>query len=122
VSEHGGGGGAVAGLLAGARGHFAQHLRAHVLEAILQLDRLGHQHAGVDDLRRTVVAVEDDGAPARAQRHLDGLGQRVDAAAHARARVVAEQKSFRSHGVAFSSLRPGGSRLAHARLAVQATA
>ena len=57
-AQHGGGGGAVASFLAGARRHLAQHRRAHVLEAIFQLDRPRHQHAGVDDLRRAEVALE----------------------------------------------------------------
>ena len=100
VRQHGGGGGAVAGHLAGARGDLAQQLRAHVLEAVLELDRLGHQHARVDDLRRAEVALEDHGAPARAQRDLDRIGQHVDAAPDAcralrRGRAVAWAPSGR---------------------------
>jgi hypothetical protein len=80
VRQNGRGGRAVARHLAGARGNLAQQLRADVLEAVLELDRLGHQDARIDDLRRAEVALEYHGASARPERHLDGLGERVDAA------------------------------------------
>src|SRR4030095_3208720 len=38
LGQNGGGGGAVAGDVVGLRGDFAQHLRAHVLELVLELD------------------------------------------------------------------------------------
>src|SRR3546814_4021709 len=44
VGQHGRGGGAVAGDVAGPGGHLAHHLGAHVLELVLQLDVLGDGH------------------------------------------------------------------------------
>src|SRR6185503_14622508 len=39
--QHGRGGGAVAGVVVGLLGDFAHHLRAHVLELVLELNLLG---------------------------------------------------------------------------------
>ena len=112
VRQHGGGGGAVAGHLAGARGHLAQQLRAHVLEPVFQLDRLGHQHAGIHDLRRAEVALQNDGAPARPQRDLDGLGQRVDAAADLVAGGVVEEELLGGHVAALACCEDAGNAAA----------
>jgi hypothetical protein len=51
LGEHGRGGGAVTGDVVGLRGHFAQHLRAHVLELVLELDLLGDGDAVLGDAR-----------------------------------------------------------------------
>ena len=55
LGEHGGGGGAVAGDVVGLRGHFAHHLRAHVLELVLELDLLGDGDAVLGDARSAVT-------------------------------------------------------------------
>ena len=49
LGEHGRGGGAVAGHVGGLGGDLAHHLRAHVLERVLELDLLGHRHAVLGD-------------------------------------------------------------------------
>ncbi len=49
--QHGGGGGAVAGEIVGLLGDFAHHLRAHVLELVLELDFLGDGDAVLGDAR-----------------------------------------------------------------------
>ena len=49
LGQHGGGGGAVTGVVAGLGSDFLDHLRAHVLELVLQLDFLGHGHAVLGD-------------------------------------------------------------------------
>ena len=54
LGQHGRGGGAVTGLGAGFAGHLANHLGAHVLEVIGQLDFLGDRHAVLGDARGTV--------------------------------------------------------------------
>ena len=51
LREHGRGGGAVAGDVARLRGDFAHHLRAHVLELVLELDLLGDGDAVLGDRR-----------------------------------------------------------------------
>jgi len=58
--EHGGGGGAVAGLGAGLRGDLADQARAHVLEGVAELDLLGHGHAVLGHLRGAPGLVDDD--------------------------------------------------------------
>jgi hypothetical protein len=97
VGQHRRRGGPVTCHLAGARRHLAQKLRAHVLERVRQFDRLGHQHAGVDDLRCAEVALQDDGAPPRPQRHLHRAGQRIHPAPDLLARFVAEAQLLDRH-------------------------
>ena len=97
--EHGRGGGAVAGKIVGLRGDFAHHLRAHVLELVGKLDFLGDGHAILGDARRAVGLVEDDVAALGAQRHLDGVGEGIDAAQHAVARVGRETYIFGCHWI-----------------------
>src|SRR6185503_9309418 len=52
LGENGSGGGAVAGEVVGPAGDLAQHLRAHVLELVLELDFLGDGDAVLGDARR----------------------------------------------------------------------
>ena len=52
MREHGRGGRAVTGLVGGLRGDLAHHLRAHVLELVLELDLLGDGDAVLGDARR----------------------------------------------------------------------
>ena len=81
---------AVAGDVVGLRRHFAQHLRAHVLELVLELDLLGDGDAVLGDARRTEALVDDDVAALRAQGHLDRVGEDVDALQNPLARVARE--------------------------------
>ena len=90
LGENGGGGGAVAGDVVGLRGDFADHLRAHVLELVLELDFLGDGDAVLGDARSAEALVDDDVAALGAQRHLDRIGEDVDAAQDALTRVAAE--------------------------------
>ena len=69
VGKDGCGGGAVAGDVVGLRGDLAHHLRAHVLELVLELDLLGDGDAVLGDARGTVALVEDDVAALGAERH-----------------------------------------------------
>ena len=70
LGEHRRGGGAVAGDVAGLGGDLAHHLRAHVLELVLELDLLGDRHAVLGDARRAEGLVEHDVAALGAERHL----------------------------------------------------
>ena len=97
LGEHGGGGGAVAGEIGGLRGDLLEHLCAHVLELVFKLDFLGDRHAILGDARRAVRLVEHDVAALGAERDLHRVGEYVDAAQHAIARVLTEFDVFRGH-------------------------
>ncbi len=55
-------------------------LGAEVLERVVELDLTGDGHAVVGDGGGAPLLVEDDVAALGAERHLDGVGERVDAA------------------------------------------
>jgi hypothetical protein len=97
LRQHGGGGGAVAGFVIGAGSDFLHHLRAHVLELVGQFDFLGDGHAVLGDARGAEGLVDHHVAAFRAQGHLDGIGQDVDAAQHAVAGIGVEFDVFSSH-------------------------
>ena len=60
LREHGRGGGAVAGDVGGLGGDLLHHLRAHVLELVLELDLLGDGDAVLGDRRRAEALLDDD--------------------------------------------------------------
>ncbi len=91
------GGRAVAGEIASLRGNFAHHLCAHVLELVRELDLLGDGDAVLGDARRAERLVDDDVAALRAERHADRVGEGLDAAQHAVARVGREFDVLGSH-------------------------
>ena len=79
------------------RGDFAHHLRAHVLELVLELDFLGDGDAVLGDARGAEALVEHDVAALGAERHLHRVGENVDAAQHAVAGVAGEFDVLGSH-------------------------
>ena len=79
LGQDGGGGGAVAGVIAGFRGHFLHELRAHVLERILKLDFAGHAYAVFGDVGGAEFLLDDYIAAFRAKGYLDGVGKSVNA-------------------------------------------
>src|SRR6185437_14365968 len=87
LREHGRGGGAVAGEIVRLLGDFTHHLRAHVLELVFELDFLRHRHAVLGDARGAERLVEHDIAALGAERNLHRVGEDIDAAQHAIARV-----------------------------------
>ena len=91
------GGGAVAGLVIGARGDFFHHLRAHVLELVFQFDFLGDRDTVLGDAGRAEGFFDHDVAALGAERHLDGISQNVDAAQHAVAGIGREFDVLSSH-------------------------
>jgi len=97
LGEHRGRGRAVAGHVRGLGGDLLDHLRAHVLELVLELDLLGHRHAVLGDRGRAEALLQHHVAALGAERHLDRVGQDVDAAEHPLPRVVAELDLFRRH-------------------------
>ena len=80
LSQHGRRGGAVASHIGGFGRDLAHHLRAHVLERILQLDFLRHGHAVLGDDRRAELLLDHRIAALRAERDLYCVSQNVDAA------------------------------------------
>ena len=97
LGEDGGGGGAVAGEVVGLRGDLAQHLRAHVLELVLELDLLGDGDAVLGDARGAEALVEDDVAALGTEGDLHRVGEDVDAAHDALAGVARKVNVFRCH-------------------------
>ena len=97
LRQHGGGGGAVAGHVVGLLGDFAHHLRAHVLELVLELDLLGDGDAVLGDARGAEALVEHDVAALGAERDLHRIGEDVDAAQHAVARIAGKFYVLGSH-------------------------
>ncbi len=97
LGQHRGGGGAVAGLVILLAGNLAQHLRAHVLELVLELDFLGDGHAVLGDARRAEALFDHHIAPLGAEGYLDRIGQNIDAAQHPGASVFCEHYFLGSH-------------------------
>src|ERR1041385_5157773 len=87
----------IAGLVARLTGDLLDHLRAHVLEPVGELDLLRDGHAVLGDARRAVRFVEEDVAAFRAERHLDRIGENIDAAQHPIARVAIKSDFLGSH-------------------------
>src|SRR5882762_7730225 len=97
LREHGGGGGAVAGLVGGVGSDFLHHLRAHVLELVLQFDLFRDRDAVLGDGRGAEALVEHGIAALGTQRHLDGIRQNIHTLEHALPGVVAEAYVFSCH-------------------------
>ena len=79
LAEHDRGGRAVAGDVVGLGRDLLEELGAHVLEGLLELDLTGDGHAVVGDGRGAELLVQDDVAALGTERHLDGIGETVDA-------------------------------------------
>ena len=84
----------VAGRVSGLGSNFAHHLRAHVLELVVELDLLGDGDAVLGDAGCAERFVEHDVAALRTERHLHRVVQNVDAAQHAIAGIDAEFDFF----------------------------
>src|SRR3954452_13076868 len=95
--QHGRGGGAVASSVGRLGGHFAHHLRAHVLELVVELDLLGDGNAVLGDAGCAERLVEHDVAALRTERDLHRVGEDVDAAKHLVACIDAEFDFFSCH-------------------------
>ena len=79
---------AVARHIGGLGGNLAQHLRAHVLELVLELDLLGDGDPVLRHARSPVRLLQHDVAALGAERDPDGVGENIDAAQHSLARVL----------------------------------
>src|SRR5690606_22937843 len=97
LGQHGGGGGAVTGVVAGLGSHFLHELGAHVLQLVLEFDFLGDRDTVLGHGGGAEGALEHHVAALGAQGHLDGVGQDVHAFDHAGAGVAAEDHVFCCH-------------------------
>src|SRR5919108_512137 len=88
LGEHGGGGGAIAGDVVCRGRNLADQLGALVLEDVFDFDLTSDRNAVVRNRRRSELLVEDHIASLRAQRHLDRVGDRVDAGLEGPARFL----------------------------------
>src|SRR5690606_2626285 len=88
---------AVAGHVGGLGSDLLHHLRAHVLELVLELDLLRHRDAVFRDRRGAERALEHDVAALRAERHLHRVSQDVQAVNHPRARAFVKPYLFCWH-------------------------
>ncbi len=79
LREHGCRRGAVTGGVRRLAGDFAHHLRAHVLERVLEVDLLGHRHAVLGDGGGAELLVEDDVPSLGTEGNLHRVGQLIDA-------------------------------------------
>src|SRR3569832_1372309 len=76
---------------------FLHHLRAHVLELVLEFDLFRDGHAVLRDRGGAETLFEHHVAAFRAERDLDGVRQDVHTLHHAGAGVVAELNFFCCH-------------------------
>ena len=97
LGQHGRRGGAVAGHVGGLAGDLLDHLGAHVLVLVFELDLLGDGHAVLGDRGRAERLLDDDVAAPRAERHLDGAGQLRNPALHRLAGVLIERDHLGCH-------------------------
>ena len=111
LREHRGRRRAVAGDVGGLGRDFLHHLRAHVLELVLQLDFLRDRHAVLGDRRGAEAALEHDIAALGAQRNLDRVGQDVHADHHVVAYAFAEADVFGCHIESPECLKRGDGRI-----------
>ena len=94
LREHGRGGRAVTGNVVGLGGDRLDQLGAEVLERVLEIDVAGDGHTVVGDGRSTEGLGQNHMPTTRAERHLDGVGQLVDAGLHRAARGFIEFNLF----------------------------
>ena len=90
---------AVTSRVIGLAGHFAQHLRTHIFELVLQFDFLGDGNAVLGDARCAKAFVDDNIASLWTQSHLHRIGKNVYAAQDAFTRIAAEFHVFSSHDI-----------------------
>src|SRR5438477_4314925 len=75
----------------------SQHLRAHVLEFVFELDLLRNRNTVLRDGRSAVALLEHRVAALRAECRLHRIRKDVDALEHALARIVAKSYFFGCH-------------------------
>ena len=94
LGQHGRGGRPVAGDVVGLGGHLLDELCPHVLERVPEVDLPGDGHTVVGDRRRARELLQHDVAPLGAERHLDAVGQLVDARLQPATSFLVESELF----------------------------
>ena len=84
----------VAGGVGGLAGGLDDHLRAHVLERILEVDLFGDRDPIFGDRRRAKAGAQEDVASSRPQRDLHRIGELIHAAQHHLPRLLAVHNLF----------------------------
>ena len=97
LREHGRGGGAVTGHVGGLGRHLLHHLRAHVGEPVFELDLLGDRHPVLGHGGRAPAPLENHVPTARAERHLDGVREHVEAVGDALSGRLRKNHLFGCH-------------------------
>src|SRR5690606_32748608 len=97
LGQYGSGSSTVTGVIVVTGSNVLDQLRAHVLEAVFQLDFLGDGYAVLGDHRRAEAALDQHVAALRPQGGLDRIGQNIDAFEHLVACGNVEQYFFSSH-------------------------
>jgi len=91
LGEHRSGCSPVTGNVAGLGSDFLDHLRAHVLERVSELDFFSYGHAVLGDGGRTELLFDDDIAALRTECDFDCVCERVHAAKNRLARIFSVQ-------------------------------
>ena len=94
LGQNRGGGGAVARDVVGLLGDFLDQLGADALVRLFEVNLLGDGNAVVGDGGGAPLLVEDDVAPLGAERDLDGVGKKVEAALHGATCFLVEGNGF----------------------------
>src|SRR5438128_2449489 len=102
--QHGRGGGAVSCDVRGLGRDLADHLGAHVVIGLVELDLLRDRHAVLGDRRRAPLLVEDHVAPAGSEGDLDRLGKDLDPLEDLLPGLLAEQQQLRCHVASLRSV------------------
>jgi hypothetical protein len=97
LRQHGGGGCAIACNVGRLGRDLFQHLRAHVLELVVELDLFGDGDTVLGHAWRAEGLLEHDIAALGTQGHLDRVGQNVDALEHLFPSVGVELHFFCRH-------------------------
>jgi hypothetical protein len=97
LGQDGGSGGAVTRDVGGLGGDFLDHLGAHVLEPILELDFLGDGDAVLGDGGSAKALLQHHVAALGTQGDLDGVGQDVNAGHHPNTGIIAKFDVFCAH-------------------------
>src|SRR5690606_5381432 len=90
LSEHRSRRRTVTGDVVGLLGDLLDELRTDLLVRVVELDLLSDRHTVVRDRGRAPLLLQNDVAAARAERHLDGVGQLVEAALEAATGLLVE--------------------------------
>ena len=90
LGQNGRGGGAVTRDVVGLLGDFLHQLGTDALERIVEVDFLSDGDAILGDRGGAPLLVEHDVAALGAKRHLDGVGQQVEAVFHATTGILIE--------------------------------